>query len=87
MEFEFILITIGIFVLCMLPAFIIQIDEYERGVLFSRGKFKNQAKLPLISAFIFFPLFILIQIPLDVTSLFIRNLKWRKIPHGVNKNN
>ena len=53
----------------------------------SRGKFKNQAKLPLISAFIFFPLFILIQIPLDVTSLFIRNLKWRKIPHGVNKNN
>ena len=53
----------------------------------SRGKFKNQAKLPLISAFIFFPLFILIQIPLDVTSLFIRDLKWRKIPHGVNKNN
>ena len=51
----------------------------------SRGKYKGQAKIPLISAFIFFPLFLLLQVPLDITSLFIRNLKWRKIPHGANK--
>ena len=49
----------------------------------SRGKYKGQAKLPLICAFIIFPLFVLIQVPLDLVSLFIHNLKWRKIPHGV----
>ena len=52
----------------------------------SRGKYKGQAKLPLICAFIAFPLFVLIQVPLDLISLFIRDLKWRKIPHGQNKN-
>ena len=30
-----------VFILCMLPSCIIQINEYERGVLFSRGKFKK----------------------------------------------
>ena len=52
----------------------------------SRGKYKGQAKLPLMGAFISFPLFVLIQVPLDIVSLFIRDLKWRKIPHGVSKN-
>ena len=48
----------------------------------SRGKYKGQAVLPMISAFIMFPFFLLIQVPLDIVSLFIKNLKWRKIPHG-----
>ena len=30
--------------LCSLPGCIIQINEYERGVLFSRGKFKKVLK-------------------------------------------
>lgn len=49
----------------------------------SRGKYKGQAKLPMITAFFAFPLFVLLQIPLDIAAIFIRNLKWRKIPHGV----
>ena len=52
----------------------------------SRGKYKGQPILTLISGFIVFPLFLLLQVPLDIVSLFIRDLKWRKIPHGVNKN-
>lgn len=52
----------------------------------SRGKFKGQAKLPMIFGFVVFPLFLLLQVPLDITVLFVRDLKWRKIPHGVSKN-
>lgn len=51
----------------------------------SRGKYKGQAKLPMIKGFITFPLFVLLQVPLDIASLFIREVKWRKIPHGVNQ--
>ena len=51
----------------------------------SRGKYKGQAKLPLITGFIVFPLFLLLQVPLDVVTIFIHDLKWRKIPHGLNK--
>ena len=51
----------------------------------SRGKYKGQAKLPMIKAFILFPLFLLIQVPLDIVSIFIRNFKWKKIPHGESK--
>lgn len=51
----------------------------------SRGKFRGQTKWPLIKAFFLFPLFIFIQVPLDIASLFARNLKWRRIPHGLNK--
>lgn len=51
----------------------------------SRGKFKGQPKLPMILAFFLFPLFLLLQAPLDIASLFIRDLKWRKIPHGVTR--
>lgn len=53
----------------------------------SRGKFKGQPVLPLISGFIVFPLFLLLQVPLDITVMFIREVKWRKIPHGVKANN
>ena len=35
---------IGFFLICLLPGCIIQINEYERGVLFSRGKFKKVLK-------------------------------------------
>ena len=51
----------------------------------SRGKFKGQAKWPMISGFILFPLFLLLQAPLDIAVLFIKEVKWRKIHHGVNK--
>ncbi len=53
---SFIVIAI-IFLLCMLPGCIIQINEYERGVLFSRGKFKKVLKpgwhlrLPILQSF------------------------------------
>ena len=50
----------------------------------SRGKFKGQPKLPLFIAFIFFPLFLLLQIPLDACAIFIKEVKWVKIPHGEN---
>ncbi len=51
----------------------------------SRGKFKGQAKWPMISGFIMFPFFLLLQAPLDITVLFMKEVKWRKIPHGMNK--
>ena len=44
-----------------------------------------EAKFPMIKGFIMFPFFVLLQVPLDITSLFIREVKWRKIPHGVSK--
>ena len=34
-------IVIGVILLCMLPGMIVQINEYERGIKFSRGKFKK----------------------------------------------
>ncbi len=37
----YIFITVGIVILCMLPGMIIQVNEYERGIKFSRGKFKK----------------------------------------------
>jgi len=54
-------------------------------LLASRGKYKGQPKLPLIKGFLLFPLFVLLQVPLDITALLVRDVKWRKIPHGVNK--
>ena len=41
---EYIIVLIVIILLCVLPGCIIQINEYERGVLFSRGKFKRVLK-------------------------------------------
>ncbi len=51
----------------------------------SRGKYKGQPVLPMIGGFLIFPFFLLLQIPLDLIALFIREVKWRKIPHGENK--
>lgn len=41
---EYIIITVVIILICFLPGCIVQINEYERGVLFSRGKFKRVLK-------------------------------------------
>ena len=51
----------------------------------SRGKYKGQPVLPMIAGFLLFPFFLLIQIPLDLVALFVREVKWRKIPHGEHK--
>ena len=48
----------------------------------SRGKYKGQPVLPMITGFFIFPFFLLLQIPLDLTAIFVREVKWRKIPHG-----
>jgi len=37
----YVIIVVGIIFLCMLPGMIVQINEYERGIKFSRGKFKT----------------------------------------------
>ena len=41
---EYVIISIIIILLCVLPGCIAQVNEYERGVLFSRGKFKRMLK-------------------------------------------
>lgn len=50
-----------------------------------RRKYKGQPKWPMIKGFLLFPLFLLLQFPLDIATLFIRNVEWRKIPHGANQ--
>ena len=53
------------------------------GVLIaSRGKYKGQPVLPLIGGFIVLPLFLFLQIPLDICAVFMKEVKWKKIPHG-----
>lgn len=51
-------------------------------IIASRGKYKKQPKFPLIGAFFVFSFFILLQIPLDICAIFVKNVKWVKIPHG-----
>ena len=51
-------------------------------LLASRGKYRKQPKLPLVIGFIIYPLFMILQIPLDLTVLFTKEVKWKKIPHG-----
>ncbi len=41
---EVIIISIVVVLLCILPGCIVQVNQYERGVLFSRGKFKRVLK-------------------------------------------
>jgi hypothetical protein len=52
-------------------------------IIASRGKYRKQPKLPLIFGFILFPFFVLLQIPLDLTAMFVKEVKWKKIPHGM----
>lgn len=51
-------------------------------VVASRGKLKNQPKIPLIIAYFLFPFFLFLQIPLDACAIFIKEVKWVKIPRG-----
>ena len=53
-------------------------------IIASRGKYKGQPKMPLTLGFLLFPFFLLLQIPLDLTAMFVKNVKWKKIPHGEN---
>jgi regulator of protease activity HflC (stomatin/prohibitin superfamily) len=41
---EVFIVTLVIILLCVLPGCIVQVNQYERGVLFSRGKFKKVLK-------------------------------------------
>ena len=41
---EYVIIPIIVILLCLLPGCIVQVNEYERGVLFARGKFKKVLK-------------------------------------------
>lgn len=51
----------------------------------ARDKYKGQPLAQKITGFLIFPLFIFLQIPLDLAAIFIREVKWKKIPHGINK--
>ena len=75
----------GLFLLARTLVFgVLTIYLMAAGVLIgSCGKWKDQPKLPMIFAFILFPLFLFLQIPLDLGAMIVRNVKWRKISHGV----
>ena len=67
--------TIFFFISNYFVAFIIYIT--------GRDRFKeNRGRMFLAS--IFFPIFLALQLPLDLVSLFKREIKWVKIPHGNN---
>lgn len=51
----------------------------------ARDKYKGQPLAQKITGFLIFPLFIFLQIPLFLAAIFIREVKWKKIPHGINK--
>lgn len=40
----YVLIGIAFILICLIPGCVVQVNEYERGVLFSRGKFKRVLK-------------------------------------------
>ena len=41
---EMVIVTLIIILICVIPGCIVQVNQYERGVLFSRGKFKRVLK-------------------------------------------
>ena len=45
-------------------------------------KFKDYKLSKKILGFLFFPLFLVLQFPLDLIGLFKKQVKWKKIPHG-----
>jgi len=45
-------------------------------------KFKDYKLSKKILGFLFFPLFLALQFPLDLIGLFKKQVKWKKIPHG-----
>ena len=48
-------------------------------------KFKDYRLSKKIFGFLFFPLFLALQFPLDIVGLFKKEVKWEKIPHGTSK--
>jgi len=48
----------------------------------SYDKYKNNKKSILFLSWLVFPLFIMLQLPLDIVALFSKDLKWNKTKHG-----
>lgn len=48
-------------------------------------KFKDYRLSKKILGFLFFPLFLALEFPLDIVGLFKKEVKWKKIPHGTSK--
>lgn len=51
----------------------------------SRGRYRKQPFWPLFFGALLLPFFFLFQAPLDLTAMFVKEVKWKKIPHGVNQ--
>lgn len=52
-------------------------------VLFAgRKKYQGVKINKMIGGFLLYPLFLILQFPLDLIVLFIKKVKWKKIPHG-----
>lgn len=47
-----------------------------------REKYKGYKFGPLFRGFLLYPLFLALQLPLDLASLGMKEVKWKKIPHG-----
>ena len=45
-------------------------------------KYKHNNKFVLVLSTLFYPLFLMLQFPLDFVALIKRNVSWSKIPHG-----
>ena len=48
----------------------------------AHDKFKDYKLSKKILGFLFYPLFLALQFPLDLIGLFKKQVKWKKIPHG-----
>ena len=48
----------------------------------ANAKFKDYRLSKKMLGFIFFPLFLALQFPIDIVTLFKKQVKWKKIPHG-----
>ena len=48
----------------------------------AHDKFKDYKLSKKILGFLFYPLFLALQFPLDIIGLFKKQVKWKKIPHG-----
>ena len=51
-------------------------------LLVGHDKYQKNNKFILAVSLLFYPLFLLLQFPLDLVALFKHNVSWSKIPHG-----
>ena len=51
-------------------------------LLVGHDKYQKNNKFILAVSLLFYPLFLLLQFPLDLAALFKHNVAWSKIPHG-----